>query len=117
MTFATLAVLGAFMSLILIRTRIGLIYEVAKMNALLGLPSERVKRVNPLSIFFLMHLMVVVLGAASAGLAIGMLAVSGGLPGRSAIGVAVRLRPGLPGSYYLTILRATSETKLREARG
>ena len=72
-TFSTLAVIGVFMSLILIRTRIGLIYEVAKMNELLGLPSERVKRVNPLSIFFLMHLLVVVLGAASSGFAWGML--------------------------------------------
>src|SRR5436305_5998301 len=57
-TFGTLAVIGAVMCLILVRTRIGLIYEVAKMNALLGLPSERVKRVNPLSIFLLMYLVV-----------------------------------------------------------
>src|SRR3954447_25168912 len=42
--FATLGVLGVFISLILIRTRIGLIYEVAKLNALAGLPAERVRR-------------------------------------------------------------------------
>ena len=41
-TFGTLAVIGAFVMLILARTRVGLIYEVSKMNALLGLPSDRV---------------------------------------------------------------------------
>ena len=58
-TFGTLAVLGGFISLLLIRARIGLIYEVTKMNTLLGLPTKRVERVNPLSIFYLMHLLVV----------------------------------------------------------
>jgi len=72
-TFGTLAIIGSFMCLILIRTRIGLIYEVSKMNALLGLPSERVKRVNPLSIFFLMYMMVCLGSGASGGLAVGML--------------------------------------------
>ena len=74
MTFGTLAVLGVFTSLLLIRTRIGLIYEVAKMNALLGLPSTRVERVNPFSIFYLMHLMTALLGGASAGFTAAMLA-------------------------------------------
>ena len=72
-TFGTLAIIGVFMGLILVRTRIGLIYEVSKMNALLGLPSERVKRVNPFSIFFLMYLMVCLCGAAAGGLTVGML--------------------------------------------
>jgi hypothetical protein len=67
-TFATLAVLALFVGFMLIRTRIGLIYEVAKMNLLLGLPVGRVKRVNPLSLFFLMHLLVSVGGGASAAL-------------------------------------------------
>lgn len=116
-TFATLAILGAFMSLILIRTRIGLIYEVAKMNAMLGLPSERVKRVNPLSIFFLMHLMVVVLGGASAGLAAGMLIghLSPGAAVPAGVVLAFAYIALFQASYYWTILRATSETKLREA--
>ena len=122
-TFATLAILGAFLSLILIRTRIGLIYEVAKMNALLGLPSGRVKRVNPLSIFFLMHLMVIALGGASGGLAVGMLPTSGVHGAAEALGVGMGIGVALAyvgsfqAAYYLTILRATSETKLRDARG
>jgi hypothetical protein len=131
MTFGTLAGIAVFMALILIRTRIGLIYEVAKMNALLGLPSSRVKRVNPLSIFFLMHALVVVLGGASAGLTASMLwtlrrpvspsatlsnpDVSGA---ELAVGGVVALAyVGLfMTSYFVTILNATTETKLDAAR-
>lgn len=121
-TFSTLAVVGAFMSLILIRARIGLIYEVAKMNALLGLPSERVKRVNPLSIFFLMHTLVVLLGGISAGLTVGMLAVGGAELSSSVFWLLVLVVGVLylalfQASYYLTILRATTETKLAQAKG
>ena len=119
-TFGTLAVIAAFMALILIRTRIGLIYEVSKMNALLGLPSERVRRVNPLSIFFLMYTMVVLLGGASAGLTSGMLVHRFGGPGIGASGsglaVAILFIVILHASYYLTILNATSETKLAQAK-
>src|SRR5207237_4802573 len=61
-TSGTLAVLALFTGFLLIRTRIGLIYEVAKMNVLLGLPVGRVQRVNPLSIFFIMHLLVSLAG-------------------------------------------------------
>src|SRR5262249_15300424 len=61
-TSGTLAVLALFTGFLLIRTRIGLIYEVAKMNVLLGLPIGRVQRVNPLSIFFIMHLLVALAG-------------------------------------------------------
>jgi hypothetical protein len=71
--FGTLAVLAVFISFLLIRARIGLIYEVAKLNALLGLHSKRVERVNPLSIFYIMHLLVVVLGGAAAGLTTAMI--------------------------------------------
>ena len=53
------------MGFLLIRTRIGLIYEVAKMNVLLGLPVGRVRRVNPLSIFFIMHLFISMAGGVS----------------------------------------------------
>lgn len=65
-TFSTLTVLALFTGFLLIRTRIGLIYEVAKMNTLLGLPIGRVQRVQPLSIFFIMHLLVSLAGGASA---------------------------------------------------
>jgi hypothetical protein len=67
-TFGTLTVLALFVGFMLIRARIGLIYEVAKMNALLGLPVGRVKRINPLSLFFLMHLLISLAGGCSAGL-------------------------------------------------
>jgi hypothetical protein len=64
-TFGTLTVLALFTALLLIRTRIGLIYEVAKMNVLLGLPVGRVQRVNLLSIFFILHFLVSLAGGAS----------------------------------------------------
>ncbi len=67
-TFGILTVLALFAGFLLIRTRIGLIYEVAKMNVLLGLPVGRVKRVNPLSIFFIMHLVVSLAGGISGAL-------------------------------------------------
>ncbi len=119
-TFGTLAVLGVFISLLLIRARIGLIYEVTKMNTLLGLPSRRVERVNPLSIFYLMHLMVVVLGGASAGFTTGMLLHNAGHTNAGAItggGVAAVVYICVFQSlYYLTVLRGTTETKLESAR-
>ena len=77
-TFGTLAIIGAFVALILTRTRVGLIYEVSKMNALLGLPSDRVRRISPLSIFFLMQALVVLLGGACLGTAAGMVVSSRG---------------------------------------
>jgi hypothetical protein len=119
-TFGTLAAIGVFTSLILIRTRIGLIYEVAKMNALLGLPSARVRRVNPLSIFFLMHTLVVTLGGASAGFSAGMLAYRATGASSTALGIGI-----LTGviymaifqtTYYATILHATSDSKLENTR-
>src|SRR5436305_595151 len=61
----------------------GLNDEVAKMNVLLGLPLGRVERVNPLSIFYLMHLLVALLGAASAGFAFGMVRWRASPPGSS----------------------------------
>lgn len=118
-TFGTLAVLGLFVSLLLIRARIGLIYEVTKMNTLLGLPSQRVERVNPLSIFYLMHLMVVALGGASAGFTVGMLVYHADhAAGGVAIGLVVALvYVGLlQALYYGTVLRATTDTKLQKAR-
>ena len=63
-----LVLFAVFSALLLVRTRVGLIYEVAKMNVLLGLPIGRVKRINPLSIFFLMQSMVSLAGGVSAAL-------------------------------------------------
>lgn len=65
-TAGLLAVLAIFVGLLLIRTRIGLIYEVAKMNVLLGLPIGRVKRIGVLSIFFIMHALISLAGGCSA---------------------------------------------------
>jgi hypothetical protein len=67
-TFAVLTVLAVFVGFLLIRTRVGLIYEVAKMNVLLGLPIGRVKRVNPLSIFFIMQAFISLAGGSTAAL-------------------------------------------------
>ncbi len=132
-TFGTLAVIGGFMCLILVRTRIGLIYEVSKMNALLGLPSERVKRVNPLSIFFLMYLLVLLSSAACAGLTVGLLqgrlrltasfkllSPAGEAAAHFAIleGLAVGFLYLMIflGAYYGLILRATSDKILEDKR-
>jgi len=67
-TFGTLAVLAVLVAFLLIRTRVGLIYEVAKMNALLGLPLGRVKRNSPLSIHFLLQGIISLCGGLSAAL-------------------------------------------------
>ena len=116
----TLAIIGGFVSLILIRARIGLIYEVTKLNALLGLPAKRVERVNVLSIFYLMHALVALLGGGSAGFTAGALAWRAGT-GRdwsigSGIVVGLLYVVAFQIIYYVTILRATTETKLRGAR-
>jgi hypothetical protein len=141
-TFGTLGVMGMFISLILIRARIGLIYEVTKMNTLLGLPSERVRRVNPLSIFYLMHSVVTLLGAASSGLAAAMLSfhfANGAIPGPPAHAIpalgAVIEMPGKPDAtlpiaiglgvatlymvllqttYFVLVVRATTDGKLQQ---
>jgi hypothetical protein len=66
--FGALAILALFIAFLLIRTRVGLIYEVAKMNALLGLPIGRVQRISPLSIHFILQVLVSCGGGASAAL-------------------------------------------------
>jgi hypothetical protein len=99
--FATLAVLAVFISVLLIRARIGLIYEVTKMNTLLGLHSKRVERVNPLSIFYIMHLLVVVLGGVSAGACAAMIAYDWLSDGVIGVNVEAAQRSGPPGFEYL----------------
>jgi hypothetical protein len=120
-TFGTLALIAAFTSLLLIRARIGLIYEVAKMNTLLGLPLGRVERVNPLSIFYLMHLLVVMMGAGSAGFAFGMVQWHfGGIKPAVTILIGIIVAIVYIGLfqflYYAMILRATSDAKLQNAK-
>ncbi|ADV60604.1 hypothetical protein Isop_0007 [Isosphaera pallida ATCC 43644] len=87
-TFGALGIIGVFMCLILIRTREGLIYEVTKMNVILGIPSPRVTRVSPLSIFYLMHLLVALLGGVCAGAAVGLILVDRGLTGLGGLAFA-----------------------------
>ena len=67
-TFAVLTVLALLMAFLLIRTRVGMIYEVAKMNALLGLPVGRVSHINPLSIFFILQAIISLAGGVTAAL-------------------------------------------------
>lgn len=115
-TFGTLAALALFVSFLLIRTRIGLIYEVAKMNVLLGLPAGRVKRIGVLSIFFIMHALVSVAGAASAALFAMHMAVYGHASHRLAMLIAVAVGVGVCGFlqalYILTVLYTTSDKRL-----
>lgn len=67
-TFGILTVLAMLIDFLLIRTRVGLIYEAAKMNALLGLPLGRVQRNSPLSIFFIMQTIISLAGGTAAAL-------------------------------------------------
>jgi hypothetical protein len=120
-TFATLAVLAVFVALLLIRTRVGLIYEVAKMNALLGLPVGRVSRISPLSIFFIMQAMISMAGGMSAGLFAAFMLALGrrevdhvALPA-ALIGAAVA--GGLMVLYIATVSYVTSDRRLQQLQG
>jgi hypothetical protein len=116
-TFGTLTIFSLFVSFLLIRTRIGLIYEVAKMNALLGLPVGRVQRVNVLSLFFIMHAMVCVAGGGCGTLfSMYLLRLEGMELDRVLlpsvlIGVAIAVLLML--CYVLTVLHTTSDKKLQ----
>jgi hypothetical protein len=117
-TFGTLAVLALFVSFLLIRTRIGLIYEVAKMNALLGLPVGRVQRVNALSIFFIMHSLISLAGGFCGAIFVYHLLVDAGArPGKDVwiysllIGLAIVVV--LQGLYVGTVLYTTADRKLQ----
>lgn len=118
-TFATLAVLALFVGLMLVRTRIGLIYEVAKMNVLLGLPIGRVTRISPLSLFFLMHLLVSVAGGCSGGLFVshvlydpGAASHAGTVAASVACGAGIALLLIL--FYVGTVLYTTNDGKLKK---
>jgi len=117
-TFGTLTVLALFTALLLIRTRMGLIYEVAKMNLLLGLPVGRVQRVNLLSIFFLLHLLVSLAGGASGMLlAYQLLHAAGPDPDRGVLLPSALIGGGitlvLVLLYIGTVLVTTSDRRLR----
>jgi hypothetical protein len=117
MTFGTLTVFSLFVSFLLIRTRIGLIYEVAKMNALLGLPIGRVQRVNILSLFFIMHAMICLAGGGcGVFFTMHLLRLAGmDLPSvllpSVLVGLAITVLLLL--CYVLTVLHTTSDKKLQ----
>ena len=117
-TFGTLTVLALFTGFLLIRTRIGLIYEVAKMNVLLGLPVGRVKRLGFLSIFFLMHLLVSLAGGGSGLLFTYHLLYhedgSGGHALAWSIPVGVAITVFLVVLYIATVLYTTADEKLSD---
>lgn len=118
-TAGSLTVLALFTGFLLIRTRIGLIYEVAKMNALLGLPIGRVRRVSPLSIFFIMHLLTSLAGGASGALFIYHLLKYSQPDGTGSLAVAVAsgivIVIALIAMYVVAVQRTTADGKLRSA--
>jgi hypothetical protein len=115
-SFGIMTVLALLVAFLLIRTRVGLIYEVAKMNVLCGLPIGRVQRINPMGIFFIMHMLVSLAGGGSAALfAIYMLHLTGtGLESATwpaaLIGAVVTIL--LIVFYIVTVLHTTSDQKL-----
>jgi hypothetical protein len=114
-TFAVLTVLAVFMAFLLIRTRVGLIYEVAKMNVLLGLPIGRVKRVQPFSIFFIMHAMISLAGGASAGLlASQLLWGHTDHPAIFSVLIALVVSAALLVLYVVVVKHTTSDEKLEK---
>jgi len=116
-TFGVLAGLAVFVAFLLIRTRIGLLYEVAKMNALLGLPVGRVSRIQPLSIFFIMQALISIAGGCSGALfAVWMIAWAN--PQAEHVGIwatliGVVLTAALMVLYILTVKHTTSDERLQ----
>jgi len=119
-TLGVMTVLALFTGLLLIRTRVGLIYEVAKMNVLLGLPVGRVKRVNPLSLFFLMHLLVSLSGGGSCCLFVYHLLRHNNPEGDKAAqmlgsgSVGLLFSVFLVALYVVGVLQTTTERKLTD---
>jgi hypothetical protein len=111
-------VLAVLVGLLLVRTRVGLIYEVAKMNALLGLPVGRVKRVNPLSVFFLMQLLVSLAGGCTGGLfTLYLLRLAGTETADVALPAALvgaGLFLALMLTYVVTVVQITSDKRLQK---
>lgn len=119
LTALILTVLAVFTAFLLIRTRIGLIYEVAKMNILLGLPIGRVRRINPLSIFFIMHLLISLAGGANAAILAYHLCKLGNPDGRGHL--MISLAAGLcvvvllVVLYVIGVIKTTDEKQLQSA--
>jgi hypothetical protein len=120
-TFGALTILSVFMAFLLIRTRVGLIYEVAKMNALLGLPMGRVSHISPLSIFFLMHGLICLAGGGCAAFfAVFMFKLLDPQMAHipiyaTLVGVAVTI--ALFVLYVVTVTVTTSDARLQKVTG
>jgi hypothetical protein len=117
-TFAALTVLALLVAFLLIRTRVGLIYEVAKMNALLGLPVGRVQRIAPLSIFFIMQSIISLAGGACGALfSLHMFYLLEPVPAYVAAWAAlvgVGIATMLMVLYIVTVNHTTSDKKLQQ---
>jgi hypothetical protein len=118
--FAALTVLALLMAFLLIRTRVGMIYEVAKMNALLGLPIGRVSHVNPLSIFFILQTIISLAGGFSAAM-VAFFMVRWRDPDSHFAGlwgalVGVAIAAGLIALYAVTVKMTTSDERLRSIK-
>jgi hypothetical protein len=119
LTFAVMAGLAVLVALLLVRTRVGLIYEVAKMNALLGLPIGRVQRIGFLSIFFILQMIISLAGGFSSGLLTVFLLHAAGVPDHAAlvgILVGVLISVLLLALYVFTVLYTTSDKRLQKIR-
>ncbi|MCI0379084.1 MAG: hypothetical protein L0215_15860 [Gemmataceae bacterium] len=119
-TFGVLTVMAVLTAFLLIRTRVGLIYEVAKMNALLGLPVGRVKRIAPLSVFFIMQLVISLAGGACGSLfAVHMIYLGNPEPGSVAWPAALiglGITAGLMLLYVLSVNHITSDKRLEQLK-
>jgi hypothetical protein len=117
-TFGILTVLAALIAVLLIRSRVGLIYEVAKMNALLGLPVGRVQRNSPLSIFFILQTIVSLGGGVTGALfSVFMLHLADPETQRSlwpALGVGTLITVALMALYVFTVNVVTSDERLQK---
>jgi hypothetical protein len=117
LTFAVLAGMAVLTAFLLIRTRVGLIYEVAKMNALLGLPIGRVQRVGLLSIFFIMQTIISLAGGcASALLSVFILNLTYPKDDLTlaAIAIGLAVTAALLVLYVVTVQHTTSDKRLQE---
>jgi hypothetical protein len=116
LTFAVLAVLAVLVAFLLIRTRVGLIYEVAKMNALLGLPIGRVQRIGWLSIFTILQTIISLAGGCSTALFVAFvlhLSHEGTITVWPAITSGVAVTVLLLFLYVATVRYITSEKRLQ----
>ena len=88
---------------------------MAKMNVLLGLPIGRVKRINPLSIFFIMQAMISVAGGCSAGLLTAQLLWLTEIPHPAIVATVVGtvVCAALVVLYVVTVKHTTSDEKLQ----